>query len=146
MVIANKPWKEDSEIEKKFEQFQYGHQQVGESEKPSNEEEDYKYAVLIDRILKLEEKQDENSEYIDLLVRKISELEEKISELENQNRELFMQSIIAQNTESVKELARTCEIDENIVYNPRELEGILSKYSDSQSSAEWVRDVRDSRP
>ena len=143
MVIASKPWTEDSEIEREIGQFQYGYQRVGESEKPSDEEEDYNYADLIGRILKLEEKQDENSEYIDWLVRKIPGLEEKASELENQNRELFMQSIIAQNAESVKELARTCEIDENVVYDPRELEGSLSTYSDSQDSMEWVRAVRD---
>ena len=143
MVIAHKPWTEDNEIERKNELLQYSRQQIGESEKPSNEEDNYNYADLIDRILKLEEKQDENSEYIDWLVRKIPKLEEKISELENQNHELFMQNIIAQNTESVKELARTCEINENIVYDPKELEGILSKYSDSQNSVEWVRDVRD---
>ena len=143
MVIAHKPWTEDNEIERENELLQYSRQQIGESEKPSNEEDNYNYADLIDRILKLEEKQDENSEYIDWLVRKIPKLEEKISELENQNHELFMQNIIAQNTESVKELARTCEINENIVYDPKELEGILSKYSDSQNSVEWVRDVRD---
>ena len=94
-------------------------------------------------VLKLDEKQDEDSEYVDWLIKKIPKLEEKISELENQNHELFMQSIIAQNTESVKELARTWEIDENIVRDSRELEGILSEYSDSQNSVEWVRDVRD---
>ena len=120
MVIAHKPWTEDNEIERKNELLQYSRQQIGESEKPSNEEDNYNYADLIDRILKLEEKQDENSEYIDWLVRKIPKLEEKISELENQNHELFMQNIIAQNTESVKELARTCEINENIVYDPKE--------------------------
>ena len=143
MIITNKPWTEDNEIEKKIEWLQHSYQQIGESEKPSNEEDNYNYEDLIGRILKLEEIQDENSEYIDWLARKIPELEEKISELENQNRELFMQSIIAQNTESVKELARMWEIDENVVYDPRELEGILSEYSDSQNSAEWVRDVRD---
>ena len=143
MVIANEPWTEDSEIEKKFEQLQHSYQQIGESEKPSNEEDNYNYADLIDRMLKLEEKQDENSEYIDWLIRKISELEEKISELENQNHELFMQNIIAQNTESVKELARMWEIDENIVHDSKELEGILSECADSQNSVEWVRDVRD---
>ena len=143
MIITNKPCTEDNEIEKKIEWLQHSYQQIGESEKPSNEEDNYNYEDLIGRILKLEEIQDENSEYIDWLARKIPELEEKISELENQNRELFMQSIIAQNTESVKELARMWEIDENVVYDPRELEGILSEYSDSQNSAEWVRDVRD---
>lgn len=143
MVIARKPWTEDSEIERENEILQYSHQQIGESEKPSNEEDNYNYADLIDRMLKLEEKQDEDSEYIDWLIKKIPKLEEKVSELENQNHELFMQSIIAQNTESVKELARTWEIDENIVHDSRELEGILSEYSDSQNSAEWVRDVRD---
>lgn len=55
MVIARKPWTEDSEIERENEILQYSHQQIGESEKPSNEEDNYNYADLIGRILKLEE-------------------------------------------------------------------------------------------
>ena len=144
MVIADNPWAEDSEIGKKMGRFQHMYQHIEESEKSSNGEENYNYIDLIGRILKLEEIQDENSEYIYWLTRKISELEEKTSELENQNHELFVQSITAQNTESVKELTRIWEIDENTVYDPSKLEGILSQYSDSQNSVEWVRDVRDS--
>ena len=108
-------------------------------------------ADLIDRVLKLESKQDEHNQYIDLLTEEIMQQEielrqqkKKLREFESQIHEMFMQSIIAQNSESVKELASICKIDENAVYDPRELEGILSTYSDAQSSVEWIRSVRDS--
>ena len=126
----------------------------------------------IDKILKLEIRQEENYHYINFLIEKIQKQDEKIQKqdekiqkqdekiqkqdekiqkqdekiqkFESQNHELFMQNIVAQNSESVKELARICKIGENAIYDPRELEGILSAYSDSQSSVEWVRSVRDS--
>ena len=57
--------------------------------------------------------------------------------------ETDMQDMIKQNDESIKELERICQIDDASDYDPRELEGILAPYSDSESSVEWIRSVRD---
>ena len=62
---------------------------------------------------------------------------------EKQSNELFMQDLIRQNNESVKELARLCNIDENDFHDPREPEGMLCDYAGSESSVEWVRSIRD---
>lgn len=45
--------------------------------------------------------------------------------------------------ESLSDFADLSGIDSDASFNPYELEGILSDYSDAQSSAEWVRSVRD---
>ena len=45
--------------------------------------------------------------------------------------------------ESLSAFADLSGIDPDAPFNPYELEGILSDYSDAQSSAEWVRSVRD---
>ncbi|MDE0266597.1 MAG: hypothetical protein OXI27_07475 [Thaumarchaeota archaeon] len=44
---------------------------------------------------------------------------------------------------SLSDFADLSGIDPDAPFNPYELEGILSDYSDTQSSAEWVRSVRD---
>ena len=144
MVNVSKPWIEDSDIEKRLSSMQIS-QYTSQKDDEFLERLDKKTdAGLIDRILKLESKLVKHSQYIDLLTEEILQQKKKLHEFESQSHELFMQSIIAQNNESVKELARICKIDENAVYDPRELEGILSAYSDAQSSVEWVRSVRDS--
>lgn len=139
MKNISKPWEEDNILEKRMMSITYGQKNYKflESLDKKNVED------LLYRILELEDKQKENHHYMTLLAEKILKQEEKLLALERQNHDLFIQGIVAQNSESVTELAHICEIDENTIYDPNELEGILSAYSDSQSSVEWVRSVRD---
>lgn len=99
------------------------------------------YKNLTTEGLKPENKLNEN-DIIVLLVEKILRLEEIILEIKRQNRHVLVQNMLAQSQENVKELANIFKTDD-AVYNPRDLEGLLSAYSDSQSSVEWVRSVRD---
>ena len=46
------------------------------------------------------------------------------------------------NKYGIKELERIFGIDPNEKINPNDAEGCLAKYADSESSVEWVRDVR----
>ena len=45
--------------------------------------------------------------------------------------------------DALSKFADLLGIDPDAPVDPYELEGILSDYSDDQSSAEWVRSVRD---
>ena len=68
----------------------------------------------------------------------------KIRELELQYQKLFVQDILAQNDKGIKNLLRLSQSDEGSEYDPKDLEGILAPYSDTESSVEWIRAVRDS--
>ena len=56
---------------------------------------------------------------------------------------LTLAKIASINEEGIKKLERIFDIDLNKKINPKNAEGCLAKYADSESSAEWVRDVRD---
>ena len=99
------------------------------------------YKNLTTEGLKPENELNEN-DIIVLLVEKILRLEEIILEIKRQNHHVLVQNMLAQSQKNVKELANIFKTDD-AVYNPRDLEGLLSAYSDSQSSVEWVRSVRD---
>lgn len=74
---------------------------------------------------------------------RISRLETKLQTLQSRNDELLMQSMLEQNERARKDLERIWGLDRNKPCDPKKVEGILADYSDSESSVEWVRDVRD---
>ena len=47
------------------------------------------------------------------------------------------------NKYGIKELERIFGINPNEKFNPKDAEGCLAEYADSESSVEWVRNVRD---
>lgn len=54
-----------------------------------------------------------------------------------------MRNMREQSRQRRKDIERIWGLDENKSVDPRKLEGILAEYSDSKSSAERVREVRD---
>ena len=91
----------------------------------------------------------DNSPILNILIENIfrllesnQKLKENQQNLEKQINDLFIQNMTRQNDQSIKELEEIFDIDPDSVYDINKLEGILSDYSDSQTSTEWVRSVR----
>lgn len=80
---------------------------------------------------------------IGILAGQVAELKDRVRGLESQCSALLAQSLAAQNDESIRRLEEIFGIDPDSACDPNELEGILGRYSDDQTSAEWVRSVRD---
>jgi len=79
----------------------------------------------------------------DLVADAVIRLEERQRRIEDQNRKMLAQNMIMESEKNAAELRRIFGIDRTERVEPSEIEGILADYSDSQSSVEWVRSVRD---
>ena len=77
------------------------------------------------------------------LSKRVLELKDRVRNLESRCSALLAQSLAAQNSESIRKLEEIFNIDPDSACDPSELEGTLSRYSDDQTSAGWVRSVRD---
>ena len=81
--------------------------------------------------------------YVIELEERFAELEERFAELEDRHNRVLTQHTNGQSSESLSDLVDLFGIDPNTPFDPQDLEGILSEYSDDLSSMEWVRSVRD---
>lgn len=118
MINAHKPWKDDREIEKDLETQTQNGTQMKELSKRMDDLTDF----VIDAMTRLEERQ---------------------RRIEDQNRQILAQNMIRESEKNANELRRIFGIARTERVEPSEVEGILADYSDSQSSVEWVRSVRD---
>ncbi len=81
-------------------------------------------------------------EYVALWEEKHEELEEKYEELKDRYNRMTIQDMDRQSKEAIQDLEDIFGIDFDDIFGPYEVEGMLSDYSDDQSSMEWVRSVR----
>lgn len=147
MVNVHKPWREDGEIEQEM----LNSRNVSISAYPADikvkrkairhhmqHERDIKNEDLIERLI------DKRVRIMtETIHARILQLEEEIHRLQSQNDKLIKQDLFAQNEQGIKTLERIFKIDENEVYEPKELEGILADYPGPESSVELIRSIRD---
>ena len=69
-------------------------------------------------------------------------MKKKYAELDERLDRMKALGISRQSRESLSDLVDLAGLNPNDTFDPYELEGILSNYSDSQSSVEWIRDIR----
>lgn len=86
---------------------------------------------------------DELSQILAGMKTKISQLEARVQRLQDKDDERVLQEMYEENEQSIELLGRIFKIDDSKHYDPKELEGMLADYSDSQSSVDLIRAMRD---
>ena len=131
MTGLKKPWKKDSELdEESLHIMSYAQPNVTS-----------RRSGIISPLT-----QDTHDDYymriIEILIDHIDDLEKKYAKLDERLDRMEALEISSQSRDSLSDLADLAGFNTSDTFDPYELEGILSNYSDSQSSTDWIQDVR----
>ena len=135
MIIPSKPRKEDGGIEDSTGRITFGRGAAPDDLGIHTNNADRIIQSLRKYVAVLEDSYTE-------LAEKYAKLEKKHAKLEDGYNRMMVQEMDRQNSKAIQDLEEIFGIDPGDTFDPRTMEGALSRYSDDQSSLEWVRSVR----
>jgi len=140
MVIMDKPFPEDNDIEKEISGQKYGKKQY--SPRLAKPDEDVYLKYDQDEAIRVSVSYNAIIDLVSDLAETVRRLEDKVSKVEQKQEEYKIRNLLDQNEASVMELESIFSLDE--FEEPETLEGLLSEFVDkNENSLEMVRSVRD---